>query len=165
MSLCVCTCSWKRVMATRWQTSRQTRPLTHMQTNPQVSGFLTHASTHSQLAARMCKKPDEVWQCVDLVTQQRGRVFETAPQREVVTGWENVWNEVLSAFPYNTIVYLLVSSHFVQIVFGLLKCSYNKFDLLLLSNAVCAKISQWVNVKSVFVQMSLQLALKSFLSC
>lgn len=88
--MCLC----KRVMATCSQASRQTRPRTHA--DKFTSFVFSHTSVHTlQLAASVCKKPDEVRLCVDLVTLQCGRVFETAPQREVVTGWENAWNEDL----------------------------------------------------------------------
>lgn len=48
--------------------------------------FPPHAPTPSPLVARACKTPDEVRQCDDLVTLQRGQTFEAALQREAVTG-------------------------------------------------------------------------------
>lgn len=132
-------------------------------------GF-SHTRVHTlRLTACVCKKLDEMRRCVNPVTRQRGRVFETAPQRgEKMLRKCLKWDLVrffLSTLPLE--IYLLsVSSHYVQSVF------YNKFELSLLSHAhrlcqdlpagECRSVCFGVRV---LVQISLQLDLKSFLSC
>lgn len=146
-----------------WVTTVQTRPLSHANKFTSLA-FLTRVHTLNHTVS-VRKSPDEMQWCVDPLTWQCGWEFVMAPKRKVVRGWENVQNELLSAFhckhlPWRFICFLhhlMCVEHKNTLTINLNYCCCHM-------HKVCAKISQWV-YKKLYVFVCFCVTLLKFLSC